>query len=131
MAETDYWKAYKLRPGKILVRYERNDTEKVTESGLVIPKAWTKTYGEGAGRTEVINERDPVTDIAVVMAIGPSFYDANGNFQEQPCAVGDRIWSNRIWGRGVPDPNHGDADELLRLISFSDVLALVDGSPAR
>lgn len=131
MTTTNYWSVYKLRPGYVLVQFERVSQEKsrevVRDDGtrveLTLPGVWTKQMGSGATAFSVTNERDPITDIARVLAVGPSTYDGNGSFVEQPCAVGDRIWSNRIYGRPVPHPTGEDADDSLRLINFGDVLA--------
>lgn len=114
-------------PDKAIVRFETLEQERTTEAGLVLPRVWTKDIGEGAARTNVTYEREKITDIAQVLAVGPSFYDSNGNFVEQPCKVGDRVWSNGTWGRAIPDPAHeGPADPTTRLVRFSDILAIVE-----
>lgn len=95
-------------PGKLIVRFIEGE-EKYVPSGLIyVPDS---------------ERRDK--DECEVLAVGPGRFDANGNWQEPPVTVGDRIISNSVWGKAYRYfDDDGDVHKVV-VLGFGDVIAAV------
>jgi len=96
--------------GKVIVRFdEAEDT--YTPGGLIYVPDTSK------------HDQDE----AVVLAVGPGKYDANGNYSEAPVSIGDRVLSNFVWGKAWRFFDDDGTVHKVVILSWSDIIAKVVG----
>lgn len=96
--------------GKVILRFEQDTDETYVPAGLIIKPDTAK--------------RD--RDEAVVLAVGPGKWDANGNFVAPPVSVGDRVLSSSVWGKTY---KYWDADNQVQkvvLVGYDSIIAIVN-----
>lgn len=102
----------KLTPmaGKLILRFEE-DEDKYIPDGLIYKPDTAK--------------RDK--DEAVVLAVGPGKFDANGNYVQPPVAVGDRVLSNSVWGKAYRYWDDAGQVQKVVIVGYDSIIAKVNG----
>jgi len=96
--------------GRIIVRFDERGDTYAPGGAILIPDTHKADKNE-----------------AVVLAVGPGKYDANGNYVPPPVAVGDRVLAEAVWGKTYAFFDDSEKLQRVVILNASDIIAKVVG----